>query len=159
ADSVNRHTDNPGMRDVAPVGRDVEHQTARTMLRGLARGEGGALLITGEAGMGKSQLARAVTAEAEAEGWSALIGHPDPILGERSFGILIDALGPAPTPGREVATDGHPIDLFVAGDSYLELVQRRCRDTPLVLVTEDLHWADDASLATLTRRVRLAGQL
>ncbi len=57
------------------VGREGELVLFRRSLERLSRGEGGVLLITGEAGLGKSRLVAEARAEAEQERISWLEGH------------------------------------------------------------------------------------
>jgi len=57
----------PGeLRASAVVGRGNELSAARAALASLNRGEGGVLLVSGEAGVGKSRLLREITQYADA---------------------------------------------------------------------------------------------
>ncbi len=66
----------------ATVGRDAELATLARKLEGLRRGQGGVVVIEGEAGIGKSQLVSELVARAAGSGISPLVGGGDPI--ERS---------------------------------------------------------------------------
>jgi MoxR-like ATPase len=65
----------PGeLRASAVVGRVDELSAARAALAALARGEGGTLLVSGEAGVGKSRLLREIAAYADAAQATVLVG-------------------------------------------------------------------------------------
>src|SRR5687767_10370638 len=57
------------------VGRRTELATALLLLDAAARGTGAALLVTGEAGVGKSRLVAEVAARAAERGFVILTGH------------------------------------------------------------------------------------
>jgi hypothetical protein len=69
------------------VGRQVELARARAVWREAAAGRGGALLVRGEAGIGKTRLCEALLAEAAADGWTTLRGSG------LAVGAYRDALG------------------------------------------------------------------
>jgi DNA-binding CsgD family transcriptional regulator len=66
------------MRAPALVGRDAELATARRLIDASMVGEGGLLLITGEAGIGKSRLLAEVAALARSSGCTVLAGRAVP---------------------------------------------------------------------------------
>lgn len=110
-----------------------------------ASGSGSVVVVTGDAGVGKSVLTAAAVADAPARVlWSGC----DPLSTPRPLG-----------PFRDVADDLGLGDL--AQDlgqlaQVCEQIYAALRDTPTVLVVEDLHWADAASvevLRFLARRV------
>jgi predicted ATPase len=104
---------------------------------------GGLVLVTGEAGIGKTVLLRAFTERLGTEhrgGPAPLWGLCDPLSTPRPLGPLRDvaaALDPGlPALLREAAA---PYEIFAA-------VLDALRTSPRVLVIEDLHWADEATL-------------
>ncbi|GAA2851689.1 hypothetical protein GCM10010472_05960 [Pseudonocardia halophobica] len=126
----------------------LERQPALDLLgAALADATGGAgrvALVAGEAGIGKTSLVRAFTADV-----------PVRVL----RGACDDLLTPGPLgPVRDVArTLGGPLAAALGGgpgeiaDALLDALA-----TPSVLVVEDVHWADEATLdllAFLGRRV------
>ena len=110
-------------------------------LRETRAGEGRVVLISGEAGIGKTSL---VEHFAERCGTRVLWGRCDPLL------------TPSPlAPFKDVADQigGKVADVLVAGAAppvflpiLLEAVQRA---SPAVIVIEDVHWADEATLDAL----------
>src|SRR5258708_22918514 len=52
---------------------------------------------------------------------------------------------------------GDPV--LAAMERMLALVDQWCTDSPVVLVTEDLHWADEASVLAWRRLSREVGQV
>ena len=109
-----------------------------------AEGRSSVVLLLGEAGIGKTSLVRAFL-DSVADRARVLVGSCDDLLTPRTFGPLRDA------------ADEHagPLADALADDSDQEAVYQALRrelqprDQPTVLVVEDLHWADDATLDAL----------
>ena len=150
------------------VGRDLEIKHLAELIDGIGR-RGGALLVTGEAGIGKSALlaevraltttsrTRALTAvgvESERHlPWSGLhqIIHPIRAGIENLPGPQRKALRAALGMSDETVPDNYLVGLAV-----LTLLSDIASDTPLVLIAEDAHWLDSASqqvLAFVARRL------
>jgi predicted ATPase len=107
---------------------------------GHARREGGRLLfVGGEAGVGKTALVRALTSEVEGR---VLMGACEHLATPAPLGPLVDV---AEEVGGALASDievgRHPRQVAV---SLLDELRR-----PAVLVLEDVHWADEATLDVL----------
>ena len=132
-------------------------------------GDGGALLVSGEAGVGKSALldvaathaheggarvVRAVGAEFEAELSFAGLNH---VLHPLFDGL--EALPPLYREALGVALGlelGTPPERLVLSNAVLALLRDSARSQPLLLVVDDLPWLDRASsmvLATAVRRL------
>ncbi|HEY3503724.1 MAG TPA: AAA family ATPase [Actinocatenispora sp.] len=148
------------------VGRDAELAAVRAAYRRCRRGEPVTVLVSGEAGIGKSRLVATATAglpgdplvlsggclELGAEGapyvpFVAILRQLVRALGR----ARVDALLPLDSsalagwlPGGE-PPPGPPGRTRLL-EEVLALVGRVAVDRPLVLVTEDLHWADPSSL-------------
>jgi DNA-binding CsgD family transcriptional regulator/tetratricopeptide (TPR) repeat protein len=117
-----------------------EHQLRRleAALDQARQGRGTTVLVSGEAGIGKTSLLAAFTAGAGAT-TRLLAGACEDLLTPRPLGpfrdMARDAGGLAPLAGDD-------------RDAFLDalLAEMRFRQRPAVVVVEDAHWADAASL-------------
>ena len=83
------------MRSREPmVGRDAELAVGRKALDAAARGDGSALLVLGDAGIGKSRLADALLEDAQTRGWHTLRGAAREEEGRLPYGPIIEAIDP-----------------------------------------------------------------
>lgn len=114
----------------------------------LARGGGGRLLlIGGEAGIGKSALVSAFLG-ANTDSVRVLVGHCDPIEPAPALGAVVEILGRI---GRDLAERARSEpDLFATASTFLSQVASQ----PTVVVVEDAHWADGATLDVLVHVAR-----
>jgi len=123
-------------------------------VRAAASGDGSAVLVFGEAGIGKSSLVEAVRAQLPAEG-RMLVGYCDDLATARTLGPFRDLVGSVGTELSRAITDG--------GDRDQVLAALRAELTwaahPTVLVIEDVHWADDATLDALRYLIRRIADL
>ena len=113
--------------------------------------DGRLVLVGGEAGVGKTSLLRRFC-DGQHGSARVLWGACEPLLTPRPFGPLLDI---AEATGGELAEllarDGRPHEVTLA------LIRELGRRQPTVLVFEDVHWADEATLDVLTllgRRTR-----
>ncbi|WP_327105030.1 BTAD domain-containing putative transcriptional regulator [Nonomuraea glycinis] len=125
------------------VGRDGEVRAVEERLAEARAGRGGLVVVTGEAGIGKTSLARAVAELAGARGFRV------------AWGRCLDG-GSAPafwpwTRAGVLPARAHA-ELFDLYDDVLA----HLRAGPNLLVLEDLHWADASSLKLLGH---VAGEL
>jgi len=107
-----------------------------------AREDGRVVLVSGEAGIGKTALLRAFR-DAHASGPRFLWGACDPLFTPRPLGSVSDVAEQAGGELGDLITRGP--QPFEIGESLLRELAAR----PSVLVLEDLHWADEASLDVL----------
>ncbi len=134
-------------------GRVLEREHAFATLAGAARaaaeGAGSVALVFGEAGIGKSVLVRGLRAHLPAEA-RLLIGYCDDLATPRTLGPLRDLAGVVgPTLSRALRGSGDRDHLLAALRDEID------RPTgPTVLVVEDVHWADEATLDALRYLVR-----
>jgi DNA-binding CsgD family transcriptional regulator len=121
--------------------REAPLQVLQAALQRARSGQGGCVVISGEAGHGKTSLLRALAA-APSVPLQWLYGACDPLHTPRPLGPLVD-LSPSLPPALGEAVHAARTDngLFPALLDWL----RRTAPMP-VLVIEDLHWADDATL-------------
>ena len=121
-------------------------------------GTGGVLVVTGEAGIGKTRLATAAAERAEAGGAQVLWGRCHEADVAPAYWpwvpVVRSLAGPSPAP--EVAalltTEGmRPQEHAESAalrtyDAVCRLVAAASAERPLLVVLEDLHWGDSASL-------------
>ncbi|HEV7759463.1 MAG TPA: BREX system ATP-binding domain-containing protein, partial [Acidimicrobiales bacterium] len=130
------------------VGRAREIAALRDRLDRAAAGRGAAVLVTGEAGIGKSRLAREMSAQATDRGWRVVEGRCVAVGSEplRRAALLDMLRSPAAGPGGANGAGG----LAAASteellERVLTLVDAASPAQPLLLLVEDLHWADRAT--------------
>src|SRR5262245_55272459 len=140
-------------------GRDPERAVLDDLLAGAAAGRSGALVITGEPGIGKtalldyaasvtgSRLLRATGAESEAElpfaGLQLLLRSA---LG--SLDALPEVQATALRGAFGLAATGVP-DRFLVGLAVLSLLSEVAGDGPLVCLVDDAQWLDKESAEAL----------
>jgi DNA-binding CsgD family transcriptional regulator len=121
-----------------------------------ATGRGGVAIASGEAGIGKTALLRRFRSELPRR-VTALWGSCDPLFTPRPLGPLLEpAAQLGGEPAELMAAGAKPFDVAVALADALETI------APAVLVLEDVHWADEATLdvlRVLARRARESGLL
>ena len=126
------------------VGRRWELETLLDLLDSARSGRGHGVVLLGDAGMGKTTLAGALAAEAVgcAVGWGRC-----PEVEAVPYWPWRQALRPldADAPLSELAAAGRPA-MFA---EVAERLARACATTPALLILEDVHLGDGASLALL----------
>jgi DNA-binding CsgD family transcriptional regulator len=155
----------------ALVGRESELSLLTGMVKELSLGRGGAVLIEGEPGIGKSALVRAAAADAPDAGCQVFWGAGDELGQELPLLPFLDGLRvrePSPNPRRgaivrllrgEVAADRGANVPAALAEQLLALVTEQCAVRPVVLVIDDLQWADPASVTLWGRLARSARQV
>ncbi|GAA4913255.1 regulatory LuxR family protein [Actinomycetospora succinea] len=123
--------------------RAGELEALDAALAAASGGHGGVVLLAGEAGIGKTSLIRSFLDRVPA-GTRVLVGACDDLVTPRTLGAVRDAF--AGHSGRldGLLAEGSRDDVLVG--VLAELVDG---DRPTVLVVEDVHWADDATLDVL----------
>lgn len=125
--------------------REAEETALREALhRARSGGVGSAVAITGESGVGKSALVDALVAAAD--GVRVLRAHCDPLATPRPLG-----------PFRDLRLSGGAGDAGSAEASLADVCERvyaSVRQEPTVLIVEDIHWVDAASVDVLRFLVR-----
>jgi DNA-binding CsgD family transcriptional regulator len=133
------------------VGRAQELEQLERALRRAQSGDGSALLVSGDAGIGKTRLAAELMARARAAGAHVLFGQGIDLIGaELPYLPLVEALRPVGVPPQLLGAADEEADRAVSRlrlfEELLERLTALSRSAPLLLVLDDLHWADDSSL-------------
>jgi DNA-binding CsgD family transcriptional regulator/tetratricopeptide (TPR) repeat protein len=129
--------------------RDAELSVLADAVRAAAHGAGSAVLVMGEAGIGKSSLVDALRAHLPAEA-RMLVGYCDDLATPRTLGPFRDLVGGAGTELSRAVMDGSDRDRVLAALR----AELSWPEHPTVLVIEDVHWADDATLDALRYLIR-----
>jgi DNA-binding CsgD family transcriptional regulator len=126
------------------VGRSDELAELASVLDAVRSGRGRAVLVTGDAGVGKTRLVQ--RAAAQAEGFLVLTGTCLP-LSSLSVPLLpLRSALAAVAVAQRPALDGTGQGAAEEFDRWLELA---CAQQPVALVVDDLQWADPATLDVL----------
>jgi DNA-binding SARP family transcriptional activator/tetratricopeptide (TPR) repeat protein len=173
----------------APVrlfGRGGELATLMAAWRTAADGRGGVVVLTGEAGIGKTTLIAEVAHRVGLAGGRCAIGAGGDVGGETPFAVwlelvraLLASVAPVPASARwpvelsrlspelgarlgrpepPTAVAAPELERLRVFESTLRLVEWSCTDRPVLIALDDAHSADRASLR-LTAHIgrRLAG--
>ena len=115
-------------------------------------GNGSLVLIAGEAGAGKTTLVREFAARV-GERALVLTGACDPLTTPRPLGPLLDIAADSDSGVELLHLDSDPIEYF---SSFLSRLRSTIR--PIVVILEDLHWADGGTLDLLRFLGRRIGE-
>ena len=131
------------------VGRESEMKTLRAMLRDVQAGKQRVVLISGEAGVGKSRLVEELLGDALIHDFLCLksAGREE---GGQIYGALIDAFRQVKTTDL-VAELPDPVesDKFSVMERWLQLLKSLRQKQPIVLCLEDIQWLDELTLEFL----------
>ncbi len=153
------------------VGRGRELSLLEASVQRLGTGRGGVVWIEGEPGIGKSSLVAALADAANRAGCAVRAGAGTELTETFPLRLMGDCLHVGLTSDdsgiREIAqllqgdraasTVVDPV--MAAAERMLGVVDRLCARGPLVLVAEDLHWADQPSLGLWSRLARAVDQI
>ncbi len=144
----------------ALAGRDDEVARLRQIIAGLPE-QSAAVLVVGEAGIGKTALVESVLEGVHGSDVRVLRGACAPLARSIPYGAIVAAF-------TQLETLGTPATSFpsmAAGRAWvIEVITERIHDSAqrTILLIEDLHWADQSTrdfLAHLTRNLPAAGLL
>ncbi|MFI5064361.1 MAG: AAA family ATPase [Streptosporangiales bacterium] len=153
------------------VGRDHEFTRLAGCVSEATAGRGSAVLIEGEPGIGKSTLVRAACAEAVSLGCQTFWGAGDELGQALPLLPFLDGLRvrePSDNPRRKTIlallrgelASGRGEDMAAAlAEQLLALTEELCATRPVILVVDDLQWADRASVTLWERLARSARRL
>jgi ATP/maltotriose-dependent transcriptional regulator MalT len=155
------------------VGRGTEVAELHAALDATARGAGSTWLVSGTGGVGKTRLGRVLSEDAARRGWTTASGRAFPVEAGVPYALFADALLPTlrqlDEPALTVLTRGvgelTQIFPWLGGGSavamqspdfrsrlhwhFAQFVRGLAAKQPLVVVLEDLQWADTSSLELL----------
>lgn len=195
------HTDRRACMRYGFVGRTSELRRVDHLLKAAATGQGGCVVVRGEAGIGKTRFAAECGQRAEAAGFrlhlcqvldfGAEIGRDavptlvrqlidlDPGVdapAERAqaaarLALELDLAAPQqaalndlldlPQQGRSKASYAAlapDLRHEIRRELVAQIVHSRCASQPLMLIVEDVHWANAAALRQFARLAAMAGQ-
>ena len=151
------------------IGREHELQEIERLLAGAREGFG-ALLLEGEAGIGKTTVFREALRRAEASCLKVLACRPGESEATLSFAALGDLLRGVPSepwqalpaPQRralevallQIDPGERPADRRAVAAGVRSLVARLASDCPVLLAIDDVQWLDPASAAALEFAIR-----
>jgi DNA-binding CsgD family transcriptional regulator len=167
--------DSPSLFPLPLVGRQDELSVLAERLDAARAGAGNTTLVTGVGGVGKTRLVAAASERAAQQGWTVAVGRAYPVETGVPFAVFSDALTPlvrAMTPSSlAVLTRGDASLASICpavggappapprdggGDtkarllwSFVQFLAHMAAQRPLLLVLENLHWADTSSLELL----------
>ncbi len=170
------------------IGRELEFARLKQMLSQAMAGHGSMVMIGGESGIGKSHLARALGDEARRKGALCIVGHCYEMEGAPPYSPFIEMLEyiirMAPRESLRYSLGDHASEVArlvpELRDTYPDIppaiqlppelqrrylfnafrsfVERAASVTPLVVIFEDLHWADEATLQLLQHHAQTIAQ-
>src|SRR6266550_4109137 len=161
-----------GVRGGMLVGRDEEVGRLAALVRAVAAGCGGEVWVEGEPGIGKSALQAAGLADAQGLGCQVFWTTADELGRRFPLRVMLDCLRVGPgaadadrgeivgllrSAGAAGAASADPVPAVT--DRLLALVDRLCAVAPVLLVVDDLQWADEASLLVWRGLSRVVPQL
>jgi ATP/maltotriose-dependent transcriptional regulator MalT len=162
------------------VGRAEELSLLDRVLAELDQGRSNAILLVGEPGIGKTRLLAEFAARADARGHLVLTGSASELERDLPFSVFVDAIdeylrGLAPNrfavleddvrtelahvfPSLTTLASGRQVALqherYRSHRAVRSLLEQLASAQPLVLVLDDLHWADSASIELLGALLR-----
>ena len=178
------HRGNNGLKPLPLVGRTSELALLGDWISDVATGQGGVHMVAGPSGIGKTRLAKAIAERAERDRWSVAIGRVYSVESGVPYAVWSDALmhllGGMDASTRNVLTRGgdwlgticpayardttaDDVDGQRDGKARLlwnctQFLSRLADKQPLLLVLENLHVADSASLELLHFVARQIGR-
>jgi DNA-binding NarL/FixJ family response regulator len=153
------------------VGRDNELERLSRIVDGLAD-HGGALIVRGEAGIGKTAMLAAAAGRAHEHGVTVLTANGVESETQLPFAglhqLLLPSLGlltQLPETQRRALEAAFGLgshrgasDVFLVGLATLGLISEMATETPVLLAVDDAHWLDRSSanvLAFVARRLEM----
>jgi DNA-binding NarL/FixJ family response regulator/predicted pyridoxine 5'-phosphate oxidase superfamily flavin-nucleotide-binding protein len=140
--------------------RQPQVDLLRGQLNALGAGRGSVVLVTGPAGSGKTTLLAEAVSLAADSGILVFCSGGDPAARTVPLGAILDALvsadDPPVDPARLRELSQSPDQRFWLLRELQESLEKAAQRAPLLVVVDDLQWADAATasaLVTLSRRL------
>jgi ATP/maltotriose-dependent transcriptional regulator MalT len=165
------------------VGRAAELELVERALAETESGDAVVLAVSGEPGIGKTSLLAELGRRAEKRNWLVLSGRASELERDLPYWIFVDALdeylrshdpGPLDRLHEQSRAELRRIFPSLAGSesapatvlheryrvhrAVSDLLEQLAELTPLVLLLDDLHWADPASVDLITALLRRPAQ-
>ncbi|HET6626032.1 MAG TPA: AAA family ATPase [Nocardioidaceae bacterium] len=115
------------------IERSAELGAVDEVLAQAAAGRGTALVVSGQAGLGKTALVLHAQETARRLGFTVLASYPTPVSGTLAHGVVRDWVGP-------IGSLDHALS---------RVLENLTESGPLLLVVDDVQWADTGSLQLL----------
>ncbi|MGH7694300.1 MAG: BREX system ATP-binding domain-containing protein, partial [Gemmatimonadaceae bacterium] len=165
----------PWGHELPLVGRRADIDAMRLALDHAYEGKGHTYFLTGDSGVGKTRLLEAITAEAEAHGFSVGVGRAFAVESHSPYGVIADALVPMLSTidegslsvlARGVESDLHALlpglptrrangaehagkdpDLRARLHwNFVQFIKRLTARRPLMIAFDNVQWCDPSSL-------------
>ncbi|RJP20710.1 MAG: hypothetical protein C4520_11175 [Candidatus Abyssobacteria bacterium SURF_5] len=166
------------------VGREIERAELRRFLEQARGGRGALVLVGGEPGVGKTRLCEELMIEARSHGFLTLTGHCYQMEGAPFYIPFVEAIELAarivePAALRLALGDSAPevaklmprlrtlfrdippsaemppeLERYYMFNGVRDFIERAAGVQPMLLIIEDLQWADDATLLLLQHVVQ-----
>jgi DNA-binding CsgD family transcriptional regulator/tetratricopeptide (TPR) repeat protein len=158
------------------VGRDAEVAALAAWLEDAATSRGGTTLLAGVGGVGKTRLVGEIAERAVRQGWTVTVGRAYPVETGVPYAVFADALAPvlrgltpatlavmtrgdagtlakicpafSTTPHAPASRDGGDVKSRLHW-SFAQFLGQLAAQQPILLVLENLQWADSSSLELL----------
>lgn len=153
------------------IGRNADLARVQAALSSTPERPGGAVVLAGDAGVGKSRLVTALREQAERQGWTVLTGHcldfGDNAVAFLPFSELLGRLASTDAtaterlvarhpgirrllPGHRLLADPDEAEPAAAGrsevfDAVHAVLEELATEQPVLVVVEDVHWADQST--------------
>jgi DNA-binding CsgD family transcriptional regulator len=149
------------------VGRDADLSQLEDALARAGEGAGSMVVISGEAGIGKTRLCAELSRWHRQRGGTVLLGRAAPQEASVPYAALADTLrgarrvepavweaarervgilwAVAPELAPEASAPGRSVDRLVLFEALLDAVDEAAGDETALWVIDDLHWADDST--------------
>lgn len=149
----------PGCATDALRGRDREIAALETLFDGACSGSGGALVVEGDAGIGKTALVRAACRVAAERGMRVLHARGSELEDGLAFGVTRELYGPVGGDLTGAAALAEPVlravgsttagDLFAVLHGLYWVTADLASTAPLLVAVDDAQWCDEPTLRHL----------